>query len=182
MLVFCRALMLWEDRPKSTPQGESSATDLLSCAQRTPYHVEDHTDHQAATGTHGDFFAVAQIVDCDLEAVATWARICVDLDIWIEGHILDLDLVIDVECFVGHFEDFCLNGVVANESVTLQIKKFGAGHVIRGVKSGTSSDLRLSRAVVRLCRFGDLNIKPKADLNSCRTVFVDTQRAVEAVN
>ncbi|CAG7962831.1 unnamed protein product, partial [Penicillium nalgiovense] len=56
------------------------------------------------TRAHGDLFAVAQIVDRDLEAVATWAGICVDLNIRVEGHVLDLDLVVDVQSVVGHFE------------------------------------------------------------------------------
>jgi hypothetical protein len=68
------------------------------------YHVENNPDHQTATRTHGDLFTVAQIVDCDLETIATWAGICVDLDIWVEGHVFDLDLIVDVQSFVGHFE------------------------------------------------------------------------------
>lgn len=54
---------------------------------------------------------------------------------------------------------------MANELVTADSKKFGAGHVTRGVKSGTLSDLRLSRAVVRFGGFGDLNVNLKVDLN-----------------
>jgi hypothetical protein len=86
-------------------------------------HIEDHPDHKTATRAHSDLLAVAQVIDCNLEAVAARARVCVSLQSGIVGHVLlvaemlakrgfamfgsrvkaylDLDLVVDV--FFGHF-------------------------------------------------------------------------------
>jgi len=41
--------------------------------------VEDHSDHETAAGAHGNLFAVAQVIDGDLETVAAGARVCVCL-------------------------------------------------------------------------------------------------------
>jgi hypothetical protein len=51
-------------------------------------HVKDHSDHETAAGTHSNLFAVTQIIDGDLEAVAAWARVCVCLEGGIVGHVL----------------------------------------------------------------------------------------------
>ena len=47
-------------------------------------------------GTHGDLLAVAKVVQDDLEAVATWAWVRVQLQRHVERHVFDLDLVVDV--------------------------------------------------------------------------------------
>jgi hypothetical protein len=70
------------------------------------YDIKDNLDHQTATGTNGDFFTLAEIIDRDLESVATWAWVMVDLKDGVEGHVFDFNFVVDGECFVGHFGGF----------------------------------------------------------------------------
>jgi len=67
------------------------------------YQVKDNTNHQTAARAHSDLLAIAQIIDANLEAVAAWARVRIDLHGRVEGHVFDLDLIVDVEAFVRHF-------------------------------------------------------------------------------
>lgn len=56
---------------------------------------EDDLDHQAAARADRDLLALVQIVNSDLESVAARARIMVDLEGGIEGHVLDFYLIVD---------------------------------------------------------------------------------------
>jgi hypothetical protein len=58
------------------------------------YHLEDDLDHKAAAGTDSHLFAIAQVRNGNLEAVATRARVVVDLEVGVEGHVLDFYLVV----------------------------------------------------------------------------------------
>lgn len=69
----------------------------------TSYRLEYDTNHEAAAGTHGDILAIAEIVDEYLKAVATRARIGVELSDRVKVHVLDLYLVVDGSLVVvGH--------------------------------------------------------------------------------
>lgn len=57
--------------------------------------LKDNLNHERAARTDSDILAVAQVIDRDLEAVAARARVVVDLQCWVKGHVLDLDLVVD---------------------------------------------------------------------------------------
>lgn len=68
------------------------------------YQIEDDPDHQTATGADGDILLVAQVLEQDLELVAARARVVVHLLGCVEGHVLDLDLVINGNfSIIGHF-------------------------------------------------------------------------------
>jgi hypothetical protein len=74
-------------------------------------YIEYDSDHETAAGTDGDLLSIAQIRDPDLEAVAAWARVVVDLQGGVEGHVFDLDFVVDVQLVGGgHCE--CDSGLV----------------------------------------------------------------------
>ena len=62
---------------------------------RKTYKVKDDTDHETAAGADGNVLLIEQVVQSNLEFVATRTRIVVDLHGLIEGHVLDFDLVID---------------------------------------------------------------------------------------
>lgn len=64
------------------------------------YHLKDNPDHQTAAWTDGDVFFVSQVGQGDFEAVATRARVVVDLESRVEGHVLDFDLIVNI---LGHF-------------------------------------------------------------------------------
>lgn len=55
---------------------------------RQTHRIEYHPDHERATRTHGNVLAVPQVVDQDLEFVAAWARVGVDLEGGVVGHVL----------------------------------------------------------------------------------------------
>ena len=64
------------------------------------YRVKHHSDHQAAAWTHCYLFTVPEVINRDFEAVATGARIMVDLEGLVVRHVLDLDLIIDGKLLV----------------------------------------------------------------------------------
>lgn len=68
---------------------------------RATHRLENNLDHQRAARTHGDVLAVLQVEDGDLEAVAAGARVVVELQRGVEGHVFDFDLVVD-GVGVGH--------------------------------------------------------------------------------
>jgi hypothetical protein len=61
------------------------------------YLAKNDLDHQTTARTHSDFFAVAEVCQADLKAIATRARVMVDLQGWVESHVFDFDLIVDVE-------------------------------------------------------------------------------------
>lgn len=67
-------------------------------------HVEDNFNHQTAARANSYFFAVSKVINCDLEAVATWAWIVINLNVRVKGHIFDLDFIVDRDSVVSHFE------------------------------------------------------------------------------
>lgn len=64
------------------------------------YQVKDDPDHEAAAGTDSNVLLIAQIVEGDLELVATWARVRVELLGLVKSHVLDLDLIVDGDVLV----------------------------------------------------------------------------------
>lgn len=76
--------------------------------------------HEAATWTNGDVCRfVLKIRERNLELVATWARVVVDLECLVVGHIFDLDLVIDSNFLVvGHHE-----GLTGYDGMSFLMKK-----------------------------------------------------------
>lgn len=76
------------------------------------HRLKDHLDHQRAARTHGDILAVAQVVDGNLETVATGTRVVIYLQRGIKDHVFDLDLVVNR---VGHVEYNSFGGVEDGE-------------------------------------------------------------------
>jgi len=74
---------------------------LLSLSGRQILRVKNDADHEAAARADGDVLAVAEVRDSDLEPVAARARVVVDLQRRVVRHVLDLDLVVDVEVVAG---------------------------------------------------------------------------------
>lgn len=68
------------------------------------YEIIDDPDHQAAARAHGNVVGpVEKVLQCDLKAVATRARVVVEAAGRIVSHILNLDFVVDGEVFfVAH--------------------------------------------------------------------------------
>lgn len=74
---------------------KSLADYLFSIQAVLAYHFEYHLDLQAATGANGDFLSVAQVLEEDLELIATRTWVGVKAGCWMVGHVLDLDLVVE---------------------------------------------------------------------------------------
>jgi len=64
---------------------------FVSCTHR----IEDDSDDQAATGTTSDVLCLFELASRDLEAIATGARVVEEVPIFIVGHVLQLDLVVE---------------------------------------------------------------------------------------
>ena len=63
-------------------------------------------NHETTAGADGGVFAVAQVPEGDLEPVATWAWVVVELEGGVECHVFDFYFVV-----VGHFgEERVLGG------------------------------------------------------------------------
>jgi hypothetical protein len=75
------------------------------------YQAKDNLDHQAAAWAHSNLLAIPEVRNTNLKAIATRTRIVVDLERLIEGHVFDLNLIIDVQ-IVRHFGDMLLDGIV----------------------------------------------------------------------
>jgi hypothetical protein len=58
------------------------------------YSIKYDLNHQTAAWADSNIFAIAQIVDRDLETISTRTRVVVDLEGGIVGHVFDLDLVV----------------------------------------------------------------------------------------
>jgi hypothetical protein len=88
------------DRP-----GQQSASPVKELEPEFgTYEIENHPDHEAAAGANSNVLLVPQIVEHDLESVAAGARVVVHLERFVEGHIFDLDLIVDGKLFVvRHF-------------------------------------------------------------------------------
>lgn len=100
---------LWVDRPGNKDNRQfwnPSLTNLSLHREKITHLIENNPNHQTTARTHGDFLPVSKIVDCNLEAVATWTWVVVDLDVGVEGHVFDFDFVVNGEGFVGHFVVF----------------------------------------------------------------------------
>lgn len=67
------------------------------------YHVKDDPDHQTAAGAHRNFFSISEVCDPDLEAIATRARVVIDLEGFIEAHVFNLNLIVYIQ-IVCHLE------------------------------------------------------------------------------
>jgi hypothetical protein len=63
--------------------------------------IEDDSDHETATRADRDVLAIPEICDVDLETVATWTGVVVDLQCLVECHILNFNLIIDIELVGG---------------------------------------------------------------------------------
>lgn len=79
-----------------------STNPIPQTVLRSPYPpsrqtnlVEYNPDHQAAARAHANVLAVPQVRQPDLEAVAARARVVVDLELLVVGHVLDFDLVVE---------------------------------------------------------------------------------------
>ena len=64
--------------------------------------IKNDSNHQTAAGAHGNVLLVTQVVEGDLKAIAARTRIVVDLESFVEGHVFDLDLVVDRKPVVSH--------------------------------------------------------------------------------
>lgn len=74
------------------------------------YMVKNHPDHQTAARTDSDVLAIAEVGDGNLEPIATRTRVVIDLEVGIEGHIFDLDLVVNGDVIVRHGLNFFFFG------------------------------------------------------------------------
>lgn len=72
------------------------------------YLVKNDPDHQTAARTDSDVLAVAEVGDGNLEPIATRTRVVIYLQVGIEGHIFDLDLVVNGDVLVRHGLNFPL--------------------------------------------------------------------------
>ena len=81
-----------------------SSRPIPSSSKTETHLIKNHPNHQATARTHRDIFPIAEVIDRNLKPVAARTRVMVDLDGRIEGHIFNLDLIIDGEGFVGHFD------------------------------------------------------------------------------
>ena len=64
---------------------------------------EDDFDHQATARANGYIFAIAEVLQQNLELIATRTWVSVEGCSFMEDHILDFDLVVDrhlERCFV----------------------------------------------------------------------------------
>ena len=66
------------------------------------HRQENNLNHQAATRTHGDVLALVEVIDADLETVPTRTGVMIYLESGVEGHVFDLDFVVDGPIRVGH--------------------------------------------------------------------------------
>jgi hypothetical protein len=71
--------------------------------EKFEYLVKDDLDHQTAAGANGNFLAISEVCNPNLEAIATRARVVIDLECLVEGHVFDFNLIVYVEivCHVG---------------------------------------------------------------------------------
>lgn len=67
--------------------------------RRHTHRFKNHLDHQRAARTHRHVLTVTQVVDGNLKTVAAGTRVVVYLQDGIEGHVFDLDLVVNR---IGH--------------------------------------------------------------------------------
>jgi hypothetical protein len=88
----------------ASSSGRSSYTSIISkeSEKHQPcmmyiYLAKYNLDHQTAARTDRDFLAISEVCEPDLEAVAARARVVVDLQARVEGHVFDFDFVVDVE-------------------------------------------------------------------------------------
>jgi hypothetical protein len=72
--------------------GSTSNRRLTALRLREFVDFKDYADLKTAAGTHSNLLAVAQVVNCDLEAVAAGAWVVVDLENRIEDHVLAMAL------------------------------------------------------------------------------------------
>jgi len=64
--------------------------------------IKDYPDLETTAWTDSYFLPITKIVDCDLETITTRTWIMIDLQIRIEGHIFDLDLIVDGNILIRH--------------------------------------------------------------------------------
>lgn len=87
-------------------------------AKASTHDLVNDLDHQAAARTDGNVLAVAQVRDADFKLVAAGTWIVVDLQGRGEGHVFDLDLVVD-----GHGGRLMMARVIGGSGC--ESKKFG---------------------------------------------------------
>jgi len=61
--------------------------------------VKDDPNLQTATRAYSNLVSISKVINVDFESVATRAWIVVNLKSLVEGHILDLDLIVDIAFF-----------------------------------------------------------------------------------
>jgi hypothetical protein len=61
---------------------------------RKMYQIKNNPNHETATGTHGNILLVQQILECDLELVATRTWELINSHSLVKSHILNLDFIV----------------------------------------------------------------------------------------
>ena len=91
------------------PPGSTVSSRLMKTFQRweIQYQIKDHSDHETAAGADSDILLVAKVVQSNLEAIATGTRVVVELESLIEGHVFDLNLIVDGQILVVGHDDVC---------------------------------------------------------------------------
>jgi hypothetical protein len=66
------------------------------------YCVIDDPDHKTAAGAYSDVcFFILEVGKANLKSVATRARVMVDLQRLVKGHVLDFDLVVNCDVLLA---------------------------------------------------------------------------------
>lgn len=58
------------------------------------YLVKDDLDHQTATRANSNFLTISKVCDSNFKTIATWARVVIDLEGLIKGHVFDLNFIV----------------------------------------------------------------------------------------
>lgn len=76
-----------------------SASGSVKCGGFCAYRLKYDLNHQTAAGADCCVFAIPEVLQRNLESVAAWTWIVIDLHGRVEGHVFNLNLVVK-----GHFE------------------------------------------------------------------------------
>ena len=91
---LCAGLFRWFIfRQRSLNSISGNAMNKIASRMNT-HSIKYDLNHQTAAWTDSNIFAIAQIIDGDLEPISTRTRVVVDLEGGVVSHVFDLDLVV----------------------------------------------------------------------------------------
>ena len=95
--------------------------------KENPHQVKNYPDLETTAGTDSYFLPVTKIGDCDLKPIATRTWIMIDLQIRIEGHIFNLDLVVDGNILICHD---CPLATGMDSKLFIRVEKLSIGRLL----------------------------------------------------